>query len=79
MGMGLDNGNGSFFGSVIRSGGLFSGSRSPAPVFAFHMTQTGGELIIGGTDPSKFEGNLSFVDVDKSVSMCPFPSFFLRF
>ena len=79
LGLGLNNGNGSFFESVIRSGGPFSGSRSPAPVFGFHMTQTGGELIIGGADPSKFEGNLTFVDVDKSVSMCPLPSFCLRF
>ena len=40
------------------------------------MTQTGGEFIIGGKDPSKLEGNLTFVDVDKSVSICvPFLRF----
>ena len=58
-------GGNSYFGNLINSGGPLNGTQ----VFAFYLTQSAGELIIGGRDSSKFSGNLIYFDVSTPVSI----------
>jgi len=54
----------SYLESLIRSGGI----SDAVPVLGLDLTPTGGELIVGGTDTSKFKGDLVFINIDKPVS-----------
>lgn len=55
----------SYFGNLIESGGPSNG----AQVFGLYLAKSGPELIIGGRDSSKISGNMTVLDVDKSVSI----------
>ena len=54
----------SFFGSLANSGGFKDG----VPVIGFFLNNTNPELIIGGTDTSKFSGEMKYVNVSTPVS-----------
>jgi len=54
----------SYFGRLIKEGGIVDGGQ----VFGLYLAESGSELVIGGTDTSKFLGELTFVAVEKTVS-----------
>jgi hypothetical protein len=59
--------------SDFHQNSFFNGG-GPAPpngeeVFGLFLGESGPELIIGGTDNSKFSGNLTIVDVNEVVSI----------
>ena len=54
----------SYFGSLVNSGGL----KDEAPVIGFYLTDSNPELVIGGTDTSKFSGEIKYVNVSTPVS-----------
>ena len=68
VGLGLSQnsslGGESYLESLIGSGGLSDAEA----VLGLHLTPTGGDLIVGGTDTSKFKGDLVFINIDKPVS-----------
>lgn len=39
-------------------------------VFAFKLTSSGSELTLGGTDPSLYTGDFTYVPVTDKVSCC---------
>ncbi len=55
----------SFFETLITQSELVD----EKPVFGLSLAESGSELVIGGTDTSKFSGELTFVKLDKPVSI----------
>ncbi len=55
----------SFFEDLVNQGGIVDGK----PVFGLSLAEPGPELVIGGTDTSKFSGELTFVDLENTVSI----------
>jgi len=58
-------GTGSFLESLIGSGRLSDAE----PVLGLHLTQSGGELLVGGRDSSKFKGELAYTNIDTQVGI----------
>ncbi len=54
----------SFFGTLIKQGGIVDGN----PVFGLSLAESGSELVIGGTDTSRLSGSLTYVNLDNPVS-----------
>ena len=55
--------------SFFNGGGLAPPNASGEEVYGLFLGESGPELIIGGTDSSKFSGNLTMVDVNEVVSI----------
>ncbi|SRR6266478_3077095 len=55
----------SFFGKLIKEGGTVASK----PVFGLSLAESGSELVFGETDTSKFSGELTFVAVERTVSI----------
>jgi len=55
----------SFFGTLIKNKGIVDGQ----PVFGLFLAESGSELVIGGTDTSKFSGALTHVKISRKVSI----------
>lgn len=66
FGMSIVNGSYSWWENVVNSGQV------PSPEFSFYMIpgqKYGGELTLGGRDPSKFKGPVVDVDLNKATSL----------
>ena len=68
-------GEDSWFTSLITSGGLLFGD----PIFALLLNNPDAELIIGGTDKSKFVGELTYYNVDRDAVISKTTDFFQTF
>ena len=71
----LGNNSESFFGTLINQGGLTDGE----PVFGLVLAEPRPEIVFGGTDSSKFVGELNFINI-RNVSIftsCPLPLYIL--
>ena len=56
----------SYFASLAKSGGI--GSYNGLAVMGFYLADTNASLVIGGTDTSKFSGQLDYTNVETPVS-----------
>jgi len=69
LGMGFKEasafGSKSFFETLAGQDGFVQGQ----PVVGLFLDLSDPELFIGGTDTNKFTGDLTFVDIDRTVSI----------